>query len=195
MSLNLHRRHLTSGQRAACGTEVEERLAVEAKERQRISGGDKKSSIAKESRSVKEIVPQPIRHIPQARDEAAILVRSNPRYIQDAKAIKAASPELHEKVKAGTITLPQAKREIQWQEKRETLTAKAAAVAAVATVGNSLDFGGFVADHPQLCPKSISSPPDPPQDSPSCPGGPDSLGLRVRSRDRPTPDRVIGNYL
>jgi hypothetical protein len=34
-SLNLHRRHLTSSQRAACGTDIEERLAAEAKERQR----------------------------------------------------------------------------------------------------------------------------------------------------------------
>jgi DNA modification methylase len=141
VSLNLHRRHLSSGQKAACGTEVEERLAVEAKERQREAarrGGENSGRVRRGEiepglqripqapvprTKVVEFVPQP--SIPKARDEAAKLVGSNPRYIQDAKAVKAAAPELHEKVKAGKITLPQAKREVQRQEKRIELAAKA----------------------------------------------------------------------
>jgi hypothetical protein len=130
VSLNLHRRHLSSGQRAACGTEIEERLAVEAKERQRASGGDRKSAEARPKQAKKSVVegiPQPISD--KARDQAAKLVGSNSRYIQDAKTIKQSAPELHEKVKAGKMTLPQAKREVQKAEKRAELQAKAEAVA------------------------------------------------------------------
>jgi DNA modification methylase len=127
VSLNLHRRHLSSGQRAACGTEIEERLAVEAKARQRAAGergkeggrGNKKPENPSGNPSTRVSAP--------ARDQAAKLVGSNPRYIQDAKAVKAAAPDLHERVKAGTITLPQAKRQVQRQEKRAKLKAKAKA--------------------------------------------------------------------
>jgi hypothetical protein len=131
VSLNLHRRHLSSGQRAACGSEIEERLAIEAKERQRAAGGDRKSPDARPiqaEKSVREIVPEPIAERP--RDQAAKLVGSNHRYIQDAKAVKKAAPDLHEKVKAGKITLPRAKREVKKAEKRAELQAKAEAVAA-----------------------------------------------------------------
>jgi DNA modification methylase len=74
-----------------------------------------------------EGIPQPISD--KARDQAAKLVGSNSRYIQDAKTIKQSAPELHEKVKAGKMTLPQAKREVQKAEKRAELQAKAEAVA------------------------------------------------------------------
>lgn len=137
VSLNLHRRHLSSGQRAACGTDIEERLAVEAKDRQRIAGrehgGDKRSQEVRAVRveRVVERIPQ-ADPAPKARDEAARLVGTNPRYIQDAKAVKAAAPELHEKVKAGTITLPQAKREVQRAEKRTVLEEKAKAAPEAA---------------------------------------------------------------
>lgn len=129
VSLNLHRRHLSSGQRAACGTEIEERLALEAKERQRSAGGDRKSVEAK--RSVPARLPEPIKvRENEAREQAAKIVGSSPRYVQDAKAVKAAAPELHEKVKAGEITLPQARREVQRMEKRADLEVKAAKVEA-----------------------------------------------------------------
>src|SRR5262249_36506084 len=51
VSLNMHRRDLTSSQRAACAVEVEERLAKEAKERQRAAGGDRRSEAAKSTAS------------------------------------------------------------------------------------------------------------------------------------------------
>jgi DNA modification methylase len=123
VSLNLHRRHLSSGQRAACGTEIEERLAIEAKQRQ----AEQARRNQPQAQSQKVALLPPIEKA-KARDQAAKLVGSNPRYIQDAKAVKAAAPELHEKVKAGRITLPQARREVQRQEKRAALEAKARTV-------------------------------------------------------------------
>jgi hypothetical protein len=55
-------------------------LEAEAKERQRASGGDRKSDESRERRSVVEKIPQPISHLEnkeisgKARDEAAKLV-------------------------------------------------------------------------------------------------------------------------
>jgi hypothetical protein len=42
---------------------------------------------------------------PRPRDRAPAIVHVNPGYVQDAKTVKAASPTLHENVKAGAITL------------------------------------------------------------------------------------------
>lgn len=128
MSLNLHRRHLTAGQKAAIGAEIEPLLAKEAKERQRAAGGDRRSEKARQEKTVVARVPQPIMESePKAREQAAKLVGTNSRYVQDAKAVRDKSPELHEKVKAGKVTLPQAKREIDRQERQQELQVKAAA--------------------------------------------------------------------
>lgn len=114
VSLNLHRRHLNQGQRAAVGVEILTWFESEAKERQRASG--QYSRLGRQSDQVVEIIPQPEKTIvisPKARDQAAKLVGTNPRYIQDAKTIKSAAPDLHEQVKAGTITLPKAKQKVR----------------------------------------------------------------------------------
>ena len=106
VSLNDRRRHMNKGSLAAVAAELEPHFAADAKRRQRDSGGDKKSATA---RSVKEKVPEPIRA--QAREEAAKSVGVNDRYVSDAKKVKADAPEVFERLKAGTITLQDAKRE------------------------------------------------------------------------------------
>jgi hypothetical protein len=50
--------------------------------------------------------------------------------LQQAQRVKAANPELAEKVKAGTVPLAQAAREVDRQKKREELQAKADAAPA-----------------------------------------------------------------
>ena len=47
-----------------------------------------------------------------AREEAAKSVGVNDRYVQDAKKVKAEAPEVFERLKAGKITLQDAKREV-----------------------------------------------------------------------------------
>lgn len=111
VSLNDKRRHMNKGALAAVAAELEPLFAADAKRRQRDSGGDKKSAIA---RSVMEKVPEPIQKkpVPPARQEAAKSVGVNDRYVSDAKKVKTEAPEVFERLKAGKITLQDAKREV-----------------------------------------------------------------------------------
>jgi hypothetical protein len=111
VSLNDRRRHMNKGSLAAVAAELEPFFAADAKRRQRDSGGDKKSAIAK---SVMEKVPEPIekKPAPPARQEAAKSVGVNDRYVSDAKKVKNEAPEVFERLKAGKITLQDAKREV-----------------------------------------------------------------------------------
>jgi len=120
VSQNLHRRHLTPNQKAALGADIEPMLAEEKRKLQQAGGATagrgrpKEESPAKSAQSSAKVqarVPEPISKnpAPQARDEAAKLVGSSPRAVSDAKAVKEASPTLFAQVKAGEITLPQAK--------------------------------------------------------------------------------------
>lgn len=111
LSLNLHRRHLTASQRAVLALSVEEQLAVEAKARQRAAGGDRRTAA-----SVVARMPQPI-PTDKARNEAGKKVGVSGRYVQDAKKVAKEAPDLLPKVEAGTITLPEAKKEIRQREK------------------------------------------------------------------------------
>jgi len=104
VSANLHRRHLSSSQRAACAVEAEalmERLEAEARERM----------LAGKKADPEEIIPEG--RADQARDTAAALFGTNPHYIQDAKKIQAEDPDAFEQVKSGKKTISQVKREIR----------------------------------------------------------------------------------
>jgi hypothetical protein len=111
VSLNDRRRHMGKSALAAVAAELEPFFAEDAKRRQRESGGDKKSASAK---SVMAKLPEPIDKKPSdpARKEAAKSVGVGERYVQDAKKVKAEAPEVFERLKAGKITLQDAKREV-----------------------------------------------------------------------------------
>jgi hypothetical protein len=64
----------------------------------------------------------------QTDHKIAEAIGTNRTYVNDARKIYEKRPELHEKVKAGEMTIPQAKTEIKRQEKRQELEAKAAVV-------------------------------------------------------------------
>lgn len=132
VGLNLHRRHLTASQRAMVGVHVERQFAIEAKGRQRagaIAGG-KRSGEARGGKVVARL-PQPSRRDPRSREHAAEIVKSSPRYIQQAKRIAEADPDLGVKVLAGEVTLPQARREVERARSRAEFAAKAASAPAV----------------------------------------------------------------
>lgn len=109
VSLNDKRRHMTKSALAAVAAELEPMFAEDAKRRQKESGGDRKSS---EAKSVVAKMPQPISEPAKARDEAAKSVGVGGRYVQDAKRIKTESPETFERMKAGKISIQDAKRAV-----------------------------------------------------------------------------------
>lgn len=102
VSLNLHRRHLSSSQKAAVAVEILPILEAEAKQRQ----GERTDL----HNDIVEIFPQCDGG--RARDIAAEITGTNGRYVSEAKKLKEEAPELFEAVQAGEMTIPQAKREV-----------------------------------------------------------------------------------
>ena len=96
--VNLHRRHLTTSQRAAVAAELLPIYEVSAKRRQ----GTRADLVAN--------LP-PSSH--KARDDAAAAFNISSRIVQTAKAVRAASPDLHEAVKRGELTVNAAIRRAQ----------------------------------------------------------------------------------
>jgi len=108
-SLNEKRRHQSASVRAAVAVDLEPFFAEDANRRQKQSikiREDKGRAVP-----VEEKVPQ-LERQPQARQEAAKSVGVNDRYVQDAKKVKADAPEVFERLKAGKISLQDAKREV-----------------------------------------------------------------------------------
>ena len=126
VGLNLHRRHLSTSQRAAIAVEVKQQLEVETREKLKAAGkrgGERSSrSAQKEDKPLPNLVkayPEP----ESPRDstaESAKLADVSKGTLINAVAIKKADPELFEAVKAGTKTVNAAKQEI----KRKTETPK-----------------------------------------------------------------------
>jgi hypothetical protein len=109
VSLNLHRRHLTSGQRATCAIEALPVLETEAKERQREHGQTAPGKTKTLSQNIDEVFDE---NNGRATQQAAALFDTNRQYVSDAKKLNSESPELFEQVKAGELSMPQAKRQL-----------------------------------------------------------------------------------
>lgn len=110
VALNDHRRHMNKAALAAVGVELLPFFSADAKRRQKAGGGDKKSAAAK---SVSQKVDEPIDgNNGKATADAAKSVGVNRQYIQDAKKVKEECPEIFEKLKAGKISMQDAKREV-----------------------------------------------------------------------------------
>jgi N6-adenosine-specific RNA methylase IME4 len=111
ISWNLHRRHLTTSQRAALAVEMEPMFEAAAKKNMKCGGGDQKSGLPKLAKAISEPV--------HAREKAAAAVKVSHGVVCDAKEIRSKSPELFEKVKSGEMKVNEAKREIKKQEYQE----------------------------------------------------------------------------
>jgi hypothetical protein len=108
VSLNDRRRHMNKGSLAAVAAELEPFFADDANRRKKATEGRPRKSEQKPE----EKVPQVLERQPQARQEAAKSVGVNDRYVSDAKKVKTKAPEVFERLKAGKITLQDAKREV-----------------------------------------------------------------------------------
>ena len=112
VSLNDRRRHMNKGSLAAVAAELEPFFAEDAKRRQKLSikARDEKGRAT----PVMAILPQVVQEkpAPVARNEAAKSVGVGERYVQDAKKIRTEAPEVFQRLKAGKMTLQDAKREV-----------------------------------------------------------------------------------
>jgi SAM-dependent methyltransferase len=113
ISENLIRRHLTSSQRAVIALDLLPLLEKEAKERQNkgyLGSYDPKSGGGEKGKSSQI---------------AARLTKSNYAYVEAVKSISKSAPELIEKVRAGDLSIPDAKRLLDIpKEKRKELLQK-----------------------------------------------------------------------
>jgi protein gp37 len=123
---NLHRRMLSSTQRAAVAAEALPLYEAEAKQRQVASGGWRGNQHTTADVAVGQKIDQPPtadtpsqqatqkteQREPRATDKAAADFGTNRQYVSDAKKIKEEAPEVFEKMKAGEVSMPKAKREV-----------------------------------------------------------------------------------
>lgn len=112
VSLNLKRRQLSKSQAAMLAVDILPMYEAEAKNRQRQSGGDKRSSVV-EHQSVVAPVPQPM---PKARDNAASVTGVSGRAVGQAKRITESAPDLAQQVRQGKTTLKEAEAEVRARE-------------------------------------------------------------------------------
>lgn len=101
-SLNLFRRHLTAGQRAAKAVDLKKSLEKE------IADEDNRSRPRSLGNNANTRPSKPR----DARKEAAALVGVSEGYVASAERIAKASPEVAAEVMAGTKTIPQARKEL-----------------------------------------------------------------------------------
>ena len=104
VSLNIHRRHLSSIQRAGVAVDILPMLEAEARERQATSGPG-----AYGAKPLVENFPQAVDETGEkSRDTAAAIVGTNGRYVADMKRYQETAPEVFEMAKAGEINGSQA---------------------------------------------------------------------------------------
>jgi ParB-like chromosome segregation protein Spo0J len=122
---NLRRRDLTPGQRAAISVEVKDRLNAEYRKRRLGNLRRGNSRVANSCNSGAD-----------ARKEAAALLGVNHAYVADAEKIRRASVETFDDLKAGRISIPEAKRRIGESPRRPDveMSRKACLISAVEDV-------------------------------------------------------------
>lgn len=113
VSLNLHRRHLTSSQRATVSLAALPMLEAEARERQLAGKGEDGSGGRGNVKNLDKLFYQGLERAPQSIDKAAELFDTNRQYVSDAKRIQDEAPDVFEQVKSGELSIPKAKEEIR----------------------------------------------------------------------------------
>jgi site-specific DNA-methyltransferase (adenine-specific) len=107
IGVNLHRRHLSTGQKVALAIEIEPFFAKEAKERQ-----------------IRKPINSVVGHVPtteRSRDRAASAVGLSGKTVSAAKAIKKTHPKLFKLIMAGKLTVAKAKKMIKADNDRKQM--------------------------------------------------------------------------
>ena len=112
LSKNLHRRHLSSAQKAAIAAEALPLLEKQAKERQRQAGGNhgnQYTGLPVDKKIYQPMDEEEADRAPQSIDRAASLTGTNRQYVSDAKRIAENAPDVFTAMKSGEISMPEAK--------------------------------------------------------------------------------------
>jgi ParB-like chromosome segregation protein Spo0J len=104
VSLNVHRRHLNSGQKAVIALKLESQLAKEAKLRQ-LAGLKQNAPATTVSQKIDQRA-----EMGKAAEQAAALVGTNRQYVSDAKKIAQIEPDLLPEILKGRLRIIDAKR-------------------------------------------------------------------------------------
>lgn len=113
VSLNLKRRHLTTGQRAMLALTLEPMLSADAKQRQ----GQRNDLVQDDN--IPADLPECSERERESRERAASLTGTSGRAVSQAKRVQESAPELAEQVIAGTLALDKADREVKSREARK----------------------------------------------------------------------------
>lgn len=140
VSLNLHRRHLTQGQKAMVAADLLPLKEAEARERQLATQNNDTG------RAVRAKMPQQDKG--RSRDQAGALVGVGGRYVSEAKRIQEAAPDLAADIRAGKTNIPWARRvlaeresQARAKERQEAVPQAAAGNPAVRLlVGDALNL-------------------------------------------------------
>jgi hypothetical protein len=128
VSKNIHRRHLTTSQRAAIAAEMMPMLREEARKRQSTRGTEVYRSKHLVALTPQGESPNGINKVSQkSRDIAARAVEVGGKIVQEAVRVKNAAPEEFEKIKRGEITVGEATRQLAGKplSKRQVILEKA----------------------------------------------------------------------
>ena len=117
ISQNLKRRHLISGQRAAVAVEAKVLLAAEAKRRQQEAG---KEHGRGQIGSIKNDISY---SNPSVQKEVAKQFDVSEGYVHAAQKIKDADDKVFQRVKAGTISIPEAQKELGFKQSTKAMVA------------------------------------------------------------------------
>lgn len=151
VSLNLHRRHLNSSQRAVIALDMLPMLEAEAKERM-VAG-----AVATNTGSQR--IDYPESSIGKATEQAAALLGTNRQYVADLKQLAKEDPEAVEQVRSGEATVPEVKRKARRrkQEQQREQAIEKAATAPDATDRYRVFAADCLAAIAQIAPGSIDA--------------------------------------
>lgn len=115
LSANLHRRHLSEGQRAVVALKVRQMVQPAAKERQVAELKQNRESTVSADRRERSEAPAEHR---KSTAEAAKAVGASTRSVEKAARVERSAPDLLPQVQSGTMALDRAHREAQQRERQ-----------------------------------------------------------------------------
>lgn len=127
VSLNLHRRHLDSSQKAFISLDILPMLKAEARERQLAQGERGIEGGRGNTKTLSQKIDEGFeQNDGRATQQAAQLLGTNRQYVSDAKGIQEKAPDLASQCRNGKLTISKAKKELR---KRETLQREKIAIS------------------------------------------------------------------